>query len=73
MSDEAEEVAFYEESGFPAVHYTKDEPSAIQAVGTLIAQIGRVHPNHPVIPAAIAFLESLRPPQWKALKGGKTD
>jgi hypothetical protein len=71
MTDEAEELAIYDESGYPNVHYSKDEPSLVQAVGTLIAQIGKVHPNHPVIPAAIAFLEGLKPPPLKAIRGGK--
>lgn len=71
MSDEAEELAIYDESGYPNVFYNKDEPNIIQAVGTLIAQIGKVHPNHPVIPSAIAFLEGLKPPSLKAIKGGK--
>jgi hypothetical protein len=69
MSDDDD--AFYDESTYPSVHYSQETAATIQALGTFIAQVGRVHKDHPIVAPAVAILEAMKPPHLKAVKGGK--
>ena len=70
MSDD-DDLADYDDSGWPSVHYTQPDAAVIQALGTFIAQIGKVPANHPIVAPAVAILEGMKPPQLKAVRGGK--
>jgi hypothetical protein len=70
MSDDDAEV-IYDDSGYPNVHYSKDEPAIIQAVGTFIAQVGKLPPNHPIVAPAVEWLQAIKPPSLRAVRGGK--
>ena len=70
MTDD-DEIAEYDDSGYPTVHYTQGDAALVQAIGTFAAQVGRIPANHPIIAPAVAFLEGMKPPQLKALRGGK--
>jgi hypothetical protein len=61
----------YDDSGYPGVSYLDKNACIIQAVGSFIAQIGKCPPGHPVIAPAIEWLQSIKPPQLTAIKGGK--
>jgi hypothetical protein len=74
MSDEEFEAdggVVYDDSGYPRVNYLDRDACIIQAVGSFIAQIGKCPPGHPIIAPAIEWLQSIKPPQLKAIKGWK--
>lgn len=76
MSDETDEIetgsaVVYDESGYPCVQYLEKEPCIIQAVGNFVAQIGKCPPNHPVVAPAIEWLQSIKPPALRTIRGGK--
>jgi hypothetical protein len=65
---EDDDLAIYEEGGFPNVHYTQPDAALIQALGTFIAQLGKLPPDHPAVAPSVAILEGIKPPQLKAVK-----
>lgn len=74
MSDEDAELEIipsYEGEGFPCVSYLDKDASIIQAVGNLIAQVGKCPPKHPIVAPAIEWLQNVKPPQLKSIRGGK--
>jgi hypothetical protein len=74
MSDDEIEDAsavVYDDSGYPGVSYLDKDACIIQAVGSFVAQIGKCPPNHPVVAPAIEWLQSIKPPQLRAVRGGK--